>query len=134
SNVFIYLFLPFFLTIYYLTPNRFRNITIVIGSYIFYAWWRVDFLLLLMAVTLWNYGIAIAIDKAAEGRIRNMALGVGVGVDLLALLYFKYMNFFVANFSFIAHQFGSRDTFASHVILPIGISFFTFQAVSYLVD
>ena len=134
SNIFIYLFLPLFLAIYYVTPNKFKNIVIVLGSYIFYAWWRVDFLLLLIAVTLWNYGIAIAIDKAKDQKVRNIALAIGVCVDLLALLYFKYMNFFVANWNLLAQQVLHQDPIVSHVILPIGISFFTFQAVSYLVD
>jgi len=134
SNIFIYLFLPAFMAVYYLTPKSFKNLFIVIGSYIFYAWWRVDFLLLLVAVTLWNYLLAIIIEKAGWRWARNLALFVGVGVDVMALLYFKYMNFFVANWNLVSHQFGAHDTVLSNVILPIGISFFTFQAVSYLVD
>ncbi|MFT4074396.1 MAG: MBOAT family protein [Asticcacaulis sp.] len=134
SNIFIYLFLPVFMAVYYLTPGRFRNALIVIGSYIFYAWWRVDFLLLLIAVTLWNYGVAIVIDRASGQGRRNWALAIGVGVDLLTLLYFKYMNFFVANWNLVAQQLGHQDPIVSKIILPIGISFFTFQAVSYLVD
>lgn len=134
SNIFIYLFLPAFLAVYYLTPARFKNLAIVVGSYIFYGWWRIDMLLLLVLVTLWNYGVAIVIDKATDKKHRNIALAVGVGVDLLALLYFKYMNFFVENLNLVVHSFGSHDSFVSHVLLPIGISFFTFQAVSYLVD
>ncbi|ESQ74209.1 MBOAT family protein [Asticcacaulis sp. AC402] len=134
SNIFIYLFLPLFMATYYLTPARFRNIAIVIGSYIFYAWWRVDFLLLLIAITLWNYVLAIVIDKASSDRARKYFLLIGVGGNLLTLLYFKYMNFFVENWAFLARQVGASDSFATNVILPIGISFFVFQAVSYLVD
>ncbi len=129
SNIFIYLFLPAFLAVYYLTPRSFKNLTIVIGSYIFYAWWRIDFLLLLVAVTLWNYLLAIVIERAGTQKRRNLALAIGVGVDILALLYFKYTNFFVANWNLATHE-----SVVSNVILPIGISFFTFQAVSYLVD
>ncbi|ESQ90019.1 poly(beta-D-mannuronate) O-acetylase [Asticcacaulis sp. AC460] len=134
SNIFIYLFLPLFLAAYYLTPGRWKNITIVLGSYVFYAWWRVDFLILLIVFTLWNYLIAIVIDKAATQRRRNLFLGVGVVINVLTLLYFKYMNFFVENWNLLAKQVAGTDPFVTHIILPIGISFFVFQAISYLVD
>mgnify|MGYP006174981779 CR=1 FL=1 len=64
SNVFLFLFLPIFLGLYYLSSNRYRNLLILIGSYLFYAWWRVDFLLLFVAVTLWNYVFGLRIDRA----------------------------------------------------------------------
>ena len=78
SNVFLFLFLPIFLGLYYLCPNRGRNLLILIGSYTFYAWWRVDFLLLFAAVTLWNYGIGLRIHANAGTRIAQRWVITGV--------------------------------------------------------
>ena len=71
SNVFLFLFLPLFLAVYYLTPNRgrARNLVVLIGSYAFYAWWRVDFLLLFATVTVWNYLIGLAIARQPRRSI-----------------------------------------------------------------
>ena len=96
SNAFLFLFLPLFLSAYYLTPNtrRLRNYVILAGSYIFYGWWRLDFLLLFAAVTVFNYGVGSMIGKhgaRTEGARRWMR--IGVVVDLGVLGYFKYANF-----------------------------------------
>src|SRR5690242_17653452 len=100
SNIFLFLFLPAFLAIYYLTPNRarLRNWVVLIGSYLFYAWWRIDFLLLFAAVTLWNYfiGLAIARNGVKTARSRRWLIA-GVTIDLCTLAYFKYANFGVAS-------------------------------------
>ena len=81
SNVFLFLFLPICLGLYYLCPNRGRNLLILIGSYTFYAWWRVDFLLLFAAVTLWNYVFALRIQAHAgtEAARRWVVAGVPPG-------------------------------------------------------
>ena len=83
SNVFLFLFLPIFLGLYYLCPNRGRNLLILIGSYTFYAWWRVDFLLLFAAVTLWNYVFALRIQAHAGTEAALAA--VRAGFDYLLL-------------------------------------------------
>ena len=64
SNIFLFLFLPAFLVIYYLTPFRWKSALILAASYAFYAWWRLDFLLLFFAVTLWNYLVGMRIGRA----------------------------------------------------------------------
>lgn len=134
SAIFIFAFLPAFLAIYYLSPNRLRNLVITLGSWFFYAWWRVDFLALLILVTLWNYSMAIIIHRAEAERTRLRAMWVGVGVNLLALAYFKYFNFGVDAANQMITAMGGEPLSFAHVILPIGISFFVFQSISYLVD
>lgn len=135
SNVFLFLFLPVFLGVYYLTPFRHRSLVILIGSYMFYAWWRVDFLLLFFAVTLWNYWAGLAVHRCG---VRSAAarkwVALGVGGDLLTLGYFKYTNFGVRSFNDMLQSLGSPPVDIAHIILPIGISFYTFQAISYVVD
>nr|AAQ84556.1 alginate O-acetylation protein [Pseudomonas sp. QDA] len=94
SNVFLFLFLPIFLGLYYLSGQRYRNLLLLIASYIFYAWWRVDFLALFAGVTLWNYWIGLKVGAAGvRTKPAQRWLLLGVGVDLAILGYFKYANF-----------------------------------------
>ena len=134
SNLFVFLFLPLFLAGYYLTPARWRNVTILLGSYVFYAWWRPDFLLLFVAITLWNYGFALAVHRYRGQRRGLYWLAVGVAGDLAALGYFKYANFGVEAISELLVAVGLNPFYLETIILPLGISFYTFQAMAYLVD
>ncbi|MGQ7959144.1 MBOAT family O-acyltransferase [Pseudomonas sp. SP16.1] len=134
SNVFLFLFLPIFLGLYYLCPNRWRNLLILIGSYAFYAWWRVDFLLLFVAVTLWNYAIGLRIHTHAGSQAARRWVVAGVVGNLATLGYFKYANFGAANLNAVLESFGLEPFLLTAVILPIGISFYIFQSISYLID
>ncbi len=135
SNIFLFVFLPIFLTFYYLTPERKRSWVILIGSYIFYAWWRVDFLLLFIAVTLWNYYIGRGISNSGIGSRRaRQWVTVGICANLSALGYFKYANFGVATVNSAMAELGLDPWLLTVVILPIGISFYIFQAISYIID
>lgn len=134
SNVFLFLFLPAFLGLYYLCPNRHRNLLILVGSYAFYAWWRVDFLLLFAVVTLWNYGIALRIHANAGNQVARRWVVAGVAGNLATLGYFKYANFGAANINALLEAFGLEPFLFTAVILPIGISFYIFQSISYLID
>ncbi len=134
SNVFLFLFLPLFLGVYYLTPARGKNLIILLGSYAFYAWWRVDFLLLFVAVTLWNYLIGIMISKTLDSPSAKRWLTLGVIGNLSTLGYFKYANFGVDSFNALFGNLGFEPFVLTQVILPIGISFYTFQAISYIID
>ena len=135
SNVFLFLFLPIFLGLYYLSSNRYRNLLILIGSYVFYAWWRVDFLLLFVAVTLWNYIFGLRIYRAGvRSKAAQRWVLWGVVGNLATLGYFKYANFGMNNLNAALESFGFEPFLLTHVILPIGISFYIFQSLSYLVD
>lgn len=135
SNVFLFLFLPLFLAVYYAAPARARNAVILVGSYAFYAWWRVDFLLLFAAVTYWNYwiGRAISTDGPGTPQARRWLI-TGVAVDLGVLGYFKYANFGVDTLNGLLGIAGAAPIQVTDVILPIGISFYIFQAISYIAD
>ena len=109
SNIFLFLFLPLFLGVYYLTPFRYRSLVILIGSYAFYAWWRVDFLLLFVAVTVWNYVIGLGIHRAGIGTVAARKwVAVGVAGDLATLGYFKYANFGVDSLNDLLVAAGSQ--------------------------
>ena len=134
SNIFLFAFLPLFLLCYYLVPVRARSALILVFSYGFYAWWRPDFLGLLVGVTVVSYAIALAIEAAPNALRRKRLLTAGVSLNLLALAYFKYANFGVASFNALLAGFGWNTVGFAHVLLPIGLSFYIFHAISYLVD
>ena len=133
SNIFLCVFLPVFMAAYYLTPQAKRSWTILFGSYLFYAWWRVDFLLLFVAVTLWNYGFGLKIESTTK-RAAKYWVTAGIVVNLATLGYFKYANFGVATVNAAMTSLGLDPWLLTQVILPIGISFYIFQAISYIID
>ena len=134
SESFLFLFLPVFLACYYVAPVRWRSHAILLGSYIFYAWWRVDFLVLLMGTTIFAYAVGQRV-AANRGTPRGRFwLAIGVTGCLVVLGIFKYLGFFIDS---LAALFGTDAAGLGvhwRLILPIGISFYVFQALSYLID
>ena len=134
SETFLFLFLPAFLALYYLTPTRLRSYPILFGSYLFYAWWRVDFLGLLILTTAFAYVIGQKIDKHRGTHLGRRFLIIGLVGCLSVLGVFKYLNFFIDSFAAILGTDAEGLGIHWHLILPIGISFYVFQALSYLID
>jgi alginate O-acetyltransferase complex protein AlgI len=134
SEIFLFTFLPLFLVAYYCIPFAWRSGLIVLASYVFYGWWRADFLLLLIGMTLWVYGFGAAIHKVKTERVADRLCFIGVAGCLCVLGVFKYLNFFVDSFAAMLGKSEADLGFTLRVILPIGISFFVFHAISYLVD
>ncbi len=134
SNIFLFAFLPMFLIFYYLTPWRGKSLLILLFSYFFYAWWRPDFLGLLVGVTLVSYGFALAIGASSDETRRLRLLTIGVTLNLMALAYFKYANFGIESLNAALRAIGIGEVAFAHVLLPIGLSFYIFHAISYLVD
>lgn len=133
SPVFLFAFLPLFLLVYYLTPFRGKSYVILGGSYLFYAWWRVDYLLLFVGLTTWNYLLGIVIARQAQAAAKKW-LTLGVVSNVSTLCYFKYTNFGISNLNEILAWMGSGPLPLADIILPIGISFYLFHCISYLVD
>jgi len=131
STIFPFIFLPLFLAIYYAVPKRAHSLIILLGSYIFYAWWRVDFVLLFAGITLFSYIISKIIVAHETHAKKAMIFGV-VG-NLSTLGYFKYFNFGADSMNALFGYVGVDQFTAWNVILTIGISFYIFQAVSYLI-
>jgi alginate O-acetyltransferase complex protein AlgI len=100
----------------------------------FMAWWRPDFLGLLVGVTAVSYAFALSIEATTDEAKRYRVLTIGVTINLLALGYFKYANFGVASLNAALVQVGLEPFEFAHVLLPIGLSFYIFHAISYLVD
>ncbi|MGH7756289.1 MAG: MBOAT family O-acyltransferase, partial [Vulcanimicrobiaceae bacterium] len=129
SFSFVFLFFPVFLIVYRCAPAGWRNAVILVFSWIFYGWWRLDLLPLLVAVTLWAWVIGLWLDRAAS-PLRKPVLILGITGLLGALGWFKYANLLVAS---LRHA-GVASSNWQTVILPIGLSFFVFGAISYVVD
>jgi alginate O-acetyltransferase complex protein AlgI len=137
SVTFLCFFLPPVLLAYHAAPRTARNGLLVVGSLLFYAWGAGAFVLALLASMVANYVIGLRIERRVDaddrrGAQRALALGVVLNVALLA--WFKYANFAVASWNGVLADAGIAALPWSAVILPIGISFFTFHSLSYLID
>ena len=130
SVPFLYYFLPLVLAVYFLTPARFRNAVLLLASLIFYAWGEPKYVLLMLASILSGYGFGLLQERYRGQKGAKLVCGLSVAVSLSFLLYFKYADFFLENFN-AATGLGVP---LLRIALPIGISFYTFQIISYTVD
>jgi alginate O-acetyltransferase complex protein AlgI len=131
SLLFIFRFLPITLIIYYLAPKKLKNLVLFIASLIFYSWGEVRYFPVMVALILVNYITAILIEKYRKNYpIRRTMLFIGIFISLGMLFVFKYSDFLINN---INSLFGS-DMPNLNLTLPLGISFYTFQTMSYTID
>ena len=130
-------FLPIVFALYWLCAGRanLRNLVIVIASYAFYGWWDYRFLALLALSTASSYASGIAIEKCQERKTAKWICAANVVFNLSILAFFKYFNFFGENFARIMDTLGwHTDWVMLDILLPVGISFYTFQAIAYTID
>lgn len=126
SIPFIYYFLPCVLILYFASPKSWKNTVLLLSSLVFYAWGEPAYVFLMAGSILIGYGIGLAIEKYPS----KILLAVGVIFGLGFLAYFKYANFFIEN----VNAATGLHMNALQITLPIGISFYTFQLISYLID
>jgi alginate O-acetyltransferase complex protein AlgI len=133
SLEFLALFLPAFFALYLAVPGGARNLVLLLGSWLFYAWWSPKFLLLIIALTLVAWAAALAIESAASERAKSHLLALAVAANVACLAWYKYANIVVRSLS---EALGAGATFTSWepVVLPIALSFTVLHAISYLVD
>lgn len=151
SLLFLVAFLPAFLVLYYASGaidywlsrrvDRapllvFRNLVALAGSYLFYAWGAPRFAIVLLASSAIDYWLSRLMDRAPQGSTlrRRLMLGASLVLNLGLLAFFKYASFFAGEFSALLWQFGGESIVWQRIALPIGISFFTFQKITYVVD
>ncbi len=132
------IFLPIVFLLYWFVFNKnikTQNFLILIVSYIFYSFWDWRFLSLIFISTIVDYFIGINLSKSDSNKIRKRLLILSLLVNLSILGFFKYFNFFVDNFVQTFNFFGyNLDSISLSIILPVGISFYTFQTLSYTID
>ena len=132
SLTFIFVFLPVTLFLYYILPRQGRNIILMLASIFFYAWGGVSLTALLIISIIGNYVFGLWINKTNQKN--KLALIAGVSFNVILLGTFKYGNFIVENINVVGERLGLSPFKNPGIILPLGISFFTFQALSYLID
>jgi D-alanyl-lipoteichoic acid acyltransferase DltB (MBOAT superfamily) len=136
SGIFI-AFLGIVLPLYFLLRKHLaaQNLLLLLASYVFYGWWDYRFLGLILLSSVVDYGCAIKIHASQSARQRRFYLTCSILVNLGILALFKYANFFSASLTDLLRSFSLEPSFPLlHIILPVGISFYTFQTMSYTVD
>jgi D-alanyl-lipoteichoic acid acyltransferase DltB (MBOAT superfamily) len=134
SFVFL-LFAAVFLPVFFLVRGRAQRLVTLVASYFFYGWWDWRFMALLATSTVVDYTLGRLIAATEDERRRRLLVGASVAANLGYLGFFKYCNFFAASLTAALVHFGMTPDWASlHIVLPAGISFYTFQSMSYTID
>lgn len=130
SVLFLYYFLPVVLILYFLAPQKLRNLVLLIGSLFFYFYGEPRYILVLIFSIIFNYYIGKLIEKLTNKNIKKTVFISSIVINFGLLFYFKYFNFFIDNINNIF----ATNINPLNIVMPIGISFFTFQASSYVID
>lgn len=135
SQAFLFFFVVVFLAYWASPSNRLRIGILLVASFYFYASWNKWLALVILISTAFDYGLALGMERSQSPRIRRGLLCLSLTANLGLLIYFKYVNFFLDSLREILHSLGSEVSLPLlQVILPIGISFYTFEAINYTVD
>lgn len=134
SIIFLFYFLPLFLSIYLLSPKAYKNLVILLGSCLFYAWESPRFIFVILGTTILDFFFVQNMDRSEDARVRKRWLLLSLSLNLGLLFYFKYCNFFIDNLNTASSMLGLGHIEWLKVVLPIGISFYTFESVTYVVD
>jgi alginate O-acetyltransferase complex protein AlgI len=135
SSIFLCFFLPLFLVLYYLTDRKYKNFLLLFASVFFYAWGAPKFVFVIIGTTILDFFFVKMLDINKSKRIRIFFLLLSVFMNVGLLFYFKYSNFFVQNVNALLHVLGVTGEISwTKLVLPIGISFYTFETLTYVVD
>jgi alginate O-acetyltransferase complex protein AlgI len=134
SPIFLFLFSPAIVVVYWTVPHQLRNTVLLVGSLIFYAWGEGVFVLVMLGSIVWNWLFGLALQRRDDQRMRHAVLVAAAALNLGLLVFFKYSGFLLTNLNDILATIGVGpvEVIAPH--LPLGISFFTFHSLSYVVD
>lgn len=130
SVIFLFYFLPAAVLFYYITPARFKNITLLLFSLFFYWWGQPYYLVLLISSIICNWLFGIFIGRCPSRKGAAILLAAGIFINILLLAAFKYTDFLIT----VVNQISGLRIPLLNIILPVGISFFTFQGMSYIID
>ena len=134
SILFILYFLPIFLIVYHLVGKKYKNYVLLISSIFFYSWGAPKFIFVILGTTLIDFQIVKWMGQTEDDSKRKKLLTVSVFVNIGLLFYFKYCNFFIENVNALLSGLKDHQLQLLKVVLPIGISFYTFETITYLVD
>jgi len=129
------IFFPIVIFLYFIIPHKYRWVFLLTASYYFYMSWKAEYIVLILTSTLVDYFCGLKIYKSDTKRKQKIFLGISLAVNLLLLASFKYFNFFSQSFiDLLSHFSLDFNTPMLKVMLPVGISFYTFQTLSYTID
>ena len=135
NSIHFLIFFPIVILLYFSIPHKYRWILLLASSYYFYMSWKAEYIILIMISTLVDYISGIQIHKSTSQRRKNLFLGFSLASNFGLLFAFKYFNFFSDSFRILLQQFTIQlSPLTLKVLLPIGISFYTFQTLSYTID
>lgn len=134
SITFLFYFLPLFFFFYYLADKRYKNAVILLGSVLFYSWGAPLFIFVILGTTILDFYLVLYMASTERRHLRTLLLCISLAINLGLLFYFKYSNFFVENISHALQSIGMQPLTWEKLILPIGISFYTFETLTYVVD
>ena len=135
THVFLFYFLPLFLAIYFSLPRAWRNLWITVASYVFYGWWQPWFVCLMMFTTVMDFIWGKIITRGGATPIqRKLAVVACVVTNLSFLGFFKYYMFTAQTLNQLLAAVGTEQFHVMKVVLPIGISFYTFHSLTYIID
>ncbi len=134
SIVFLLYFLPLFLLTYYLADKKYKNLIILVFSVFFYSWGAPKFIFVILGTTFLDFHLVKWMSGLENKLHRRLMLTLSVSINLGLLVYFKYSNFFIENVNSFISFFGASDVRWTKLVLPIGISFYTFETITYVVD
>jgi alginate O-acetyltransferase complex protein AlgI len=134
SVTFLVYFLPIFLVIYFLSPKKFKNLVLLISSILFYSWGAPKFIFVILGTTTLDFYLVKLLYNSVSEKRRKLFLILSLCLNLGLLFYFKYCNFFIDNLNSLLSGFGVNEIIWIKIILPIGISFYTFESLTYVVD
>ena len=130
SIPFLYYFLPSVLILYFIVPKKLKNTVLMLSCLVFYGWGEPKYVVLMIASIVIGYFSGILIEAFSQKKLSKVFLGISVAVNLGFLAYFKYADFFIQNFNAVT----GLSIPLLRIALPIGISFYTFQILSYTID
>ena len=130
SITFLYCFLPCVLLVYFVVPDRMKNTVLLLASLFFYGWGEPKYLIFMLASVTQSYAAALLVERFRGTKIAKAALAVSAAASLGLLAYCKYADLFIGNFNAVT----GLSVPLLRVALPVGISFYTFQILSYVID
>lgn len=134
SIIFLLYFLPIFLIVYSFSNKQLRNYIILLASLIFYSWGAPKFIFIILVCTIVDFYLVRCLFNSRREKGRKLYLFLSLTLNLSLLIYFKYANFFIENLNNTLNNFSLQSIKWSAIVLPIGISFYTFQSITYSVD
>ena len=135
TPIFLFLFLPLVLLVYALLPGlRARNAWLLLSSVLFYAWGEIGFVLMLLLSVLINYVVGRMIERSRTPARRKGTVAFAIVINVGLLVFFKYFNLGISALNLLLQSFGAKPVATINLPLPLGISFFTFHALSYVID